>query len=743
MTDKLAMFIPLVKVDEQKREVWGRATQEIVDGHNEIMDYASSVPYFKKWTDTVKKRSQGKSQGNVREMHQPIAAGKLIAMQFNDSEKAIDVGAYVSDDNTWRKCLDGTLTGFSIGGDYAKRWMDMGKTRYTADPHEISMVDAPAVPTATFELIKMDGGSEMKKFAVAEPTDVQVEVHKAMLEVAPLLDDYTTPVGRQNVINNFYGEVHLGKFDNIEEQIDKLNPKLADPQVPDTFLNHEVEIEEGVTEGAKNTEDDAYQEVTSEAVIKEVNPNQPNGVVETRLQDGSTPKTTANLNIDEAAITREPIPHDEEAEEEAEHEGKDFSKALAPQLAEFQNFVKQFSASVETLARLRQEEADKLQKVDAELKLRGSRVGIARREGEPYQPFKDQPADWMQYADPANWSFAMTKALAGQHIATYNAGKGREKYAASEWMVLGRRIARMASDALGVPYKFSPADKQVERKMEKAMTGQLLNKQSDPMSLLRDVSKQLTEACDMIASDPSNAAAMLTRTLGLIDTASDVSPANPASNAKPPLEMAKADGMKCQKCGGMVKAGDKFCAACGEELQKVAKTDSPTAPTSEAAMAKEDDVNDLEKAAIEKAAVEKYIAEQEANKAAELAKAEQEKATAEALAKAQTLEEMVKQQNELLAKMQANIEAIAKGAPIPPAGDLAGIVPMAEADNPLLKALNEGNLAKAYEVVGNDNVKLYDQVNELAVRQLYNTGINVSRFGFFPAFSAEPENPAK
>ncbi len=674
--------IPITKVDMQKREVWGRATQEIVDGHDEIMDYDTSKPLFSKWSDNVMKRSQGKSKGNVREMHQPIAAGKLIAMQFNDGEKAVDVGAYVSDNNSWQKVLDGVLTGFSIGGDYAKRWMDRGKTRYTADPHEISLVDAPAVPTAVFQLVKIDGSTELKKFANYLP--LEVEVNKAEGEVAPLED------------------AGVEKFDNIEGQIPDLTEGVS-----------EVPIEMGVTEGARVPEERQYEEVETDAVIAEINPDNPAGVVDTHGVQTISP--TGQV----APVEKSDTP--------------------PAWVGAFKEYVKQFSDTVEKLDTLRKQEVEKLQKVDAELKLRGSRVGIARREGEPVQPLKDYPSDWMQYADPANWSFPMTKSLAGVQVAAYNKGSGREKYSPSEWMVLGRRITRMASNVFGVPYRFSPTDKQVERtQVEKAMNDKL-QKQSDPMSLLREVSAQLSAACDTIATDPGNAMTMLTRTLGLIDTVSDVSPANPATQAEPPLEMmAKADAaMKCTKCGGSIGKSDAFCAKCGKALEKAASIDE--SPASEA-VAKEDDVNDLEKEAVAKAAVEKYVADQAALAKAAEEKAALEKAQAEQAEKSQSLEDLVKAQSEAMIKMQANLEAIAKGQPMLPAGDVPNaIAEMREEENPLLKALNEGNLAKAYEVVGHDNVKLYDQLNTLAVQQIYKTGINVQRFGFIPAFQVDEE----
>src|SRR5512138_204275 len=98
------LFAQLTKVDEAKRLVYGRATEEVPDGSREIIDITKSWPRFEKWSQAAEKRSGGKSKGNIREMHEAIAAGKLIEMQKVDTEDghlAIDIGTYCSDDSTW------------------------------------------------------------------------------------------------------------------------------------------------------------------------------------------------------------------------------------------------------------------------------------------------------------------------------------------------------------------------------------------------------------------------------------------------------------------------------------------------------------------------------------------------------------------------------------------------------------------------------------------------------------------
>jgi hypothetical protein len=164
----LRMFIPLTKVDASQRLVYGIATAEKEDRAGEICDYESTKPFYEKWSDEIKRSSGGKSLGNLRAMHGLVAAGKVVAITFNDAAKQIEICAKVVDDAEWSKVQEGVYTGFSQGGAYERRWTDTeGRTRYTAAPSEISLVDLPCLPQATFEMIKADGTSERHCFAVA------------------------------------------------------------------------------------------------------------------------------------------------------------------------------------------------------------------------------------------------------------------------------------------------------------------------------------------------------------------------------------------------------------------------------------------------------------------------------------------------------------------------------------------------------------------------------------------------
>ena len=165
------LFVPLTKVDVEKRLVFGTIAEEIPDRANEIMDYQSARPEFEAWSAEIAKASDGKSLGNLRAMHGAVAAGKLESIAFDDEAKKIECCGKIVDDAEWNKVLEGVYTGFSMGGRYVKRWKDETNpqlTRYTPRPAEVSLVDNPCIPTATFEVVKEDGTSELRKFRHAD-----------------------------------------------------------------------------------------------------------------------------------------------------------------------------------------------------------------------------------------------------------------------------------------------------------------------------------------------------------------------------------------------------------------------------------------------------------------------------------------------------------------------------------------------------------------------------------------------
>ena len=167
--DDMQIFIPITKIDAARRLVYGVVTAETPDITGEVCDYELTKPLYQKWSQKFADATDGKSFGNLRAMHSNIAAGKLVDIAFNDAAKRIEICGKVVDDDEWHKVEEGVYTGFSQGGRYLKRWPDPDEPklmRYTAEPVEVSLVDHPCLPEATFAVVKADGSTELRKFKV-------------------------------------------------------------------------------------------------------------------------------------------------------------------------------------------------------------------------------------------------------------------------------------------------------------------------------------------------------------------------------------------------------------------------------------------------------------------------------------------------------------------------------------------------------------------------------------------------
>lgn len=168
--EHMKLFVPITKIDAARRLVYGVVTAEAPDASGEVCDYASTKPLYQKWSQNFASVSGGKSFGNLRAMHGNVAAGKLVDIAFNDEQKRIEICGKVVDDAEWQKVEEGVYTGFSQGGRYLKRWADPDQPRlmrYTAEPLEVSLVDHPCLPEATFSVVKVDGTTELRKFKKA------------------------------------------------------------------------------------------------------------------------------------------------------------------------------------------------------------------------------------------------------------------------------------------------------------------------------------------------------------------------------------------------------------------------------------------------------------------------------------------------------------------------------------------------------------------------------------------------
>jgi hypothetical protein len=169
--------MPFSKVDVERRIVSGFATLDNVDKQADIVTTDASLNAFAKF------------RGNIREMHQPTAVGKMVSFKedkyFDPESKKFYSGVYVSTyiskgaQNTWEKVLDGTLSGFSIGGRMNK-WDDGYDEKMDAkiriikdyDLVELSLVDNPANQFANvLSVEKVDGVDMIKGESLETPIE--------------------------------------------------------------------------------------------------------------------------------------------------------------------------------------------------------------------------------------------------------------------------------------------------------------------------------------------------------------------------------------------------------------------------------------------------------------------------------------------------------------------------------------------------------------------------------------------
>jgi hypothetical protein len=144
--DQIVLSVPFTKVNREKRTVSGFATLDNVDQTGDVVTMEASMKAFENF------------RGNIREMHSSNAVGKMISFKpetYYDPKSqefynGVYVDAYVSKgaQDTWEKVLDGTLTGFSIGGKIIESDNEVNKstgktTRFIKDYSlmELSIVD--------------------------------------------------------------------------------------------------------------------------------------------------------------------------------------------------------------------------------------------------------------------------------------------------------------------------------------------------------------------------------------------------------------------------------------------------------------------------------------------------------------------------------------------------------------------------------------------------------------------------
>lgn len=265
--NSVRMSMPFAKVDKSKRLVSGFATLDNVDSQDDVVLAEASAKAF------------ARARGNIREMHQPLAVGKMVDFredEFFDSTanngegafyRGIFVTAYVSKgaEDTWEKVLDGTLTGFSIGGEINEASNEFvkeaGRTvRFIKDYDlvELSLVDNPANQLANvFSIQKSAEGSFIKGMLA----DVKVENvflcsdNECSTIVVSETETHDCPACGINMEN-------IGWFESGADRAEKVRGILA------KFADKEAapisQSEGGVDMGTEITKSEEVEEVTEE-----------------------------------------------------------------------------------------------------------------------------------------------------------------------------------------------------------------------------------------------------------------------------------------------------------------------------------------------------------------------------------------------------------------------------------------------------------------------------------------------
>ena len=223
--NNLRLSMPLTKVDKERRVVSGFASLDNIDKQDDIVTAEASMDAFAKF------------RGNIREMHQPLAVGKMVSFKADkyfdpDSKKfynGVFVSAYVSKgaQDTWEKVLDGTLTGFSIGGRMNK-WDDGFDEKSDKairiikqyDLIELSLVDSPANQFANIVSVEKVDGVDIVKGDETVLENVFYDKESGIVMVSENESELSPTTGEQMANIGFVEKTDNEKTDMIKFLVD-------------------------------------------------------------------------------------------------------------------------------------------------------------------------------------------------------------------------------------------------------------------------------------------------------------------------------------------------------------------------------------------------------------------------------------------------------------------------------------------------------------------------------------------
>ena len=269
------LSVPFTKVNREKRTVSGFATLDNIDQTNDVVTAEASVKAFESF------------RGNIREMHGSNAVGKMVSFRpesFYDPKSkeffnGVYVDAYISKgaQDTWEKVLDGTLSGFSIGGKILESDNEVnkanGKTvRFIKNYEliELSIVDSPANELCNILSIQKVNGQYIAKgiavgvvteniFYCADSDSVFISTDKT----------YDSPVsGKPAELIGWVESSDVNKAKEIDKILDA--HKQSRFTLPETQTIAKQANAEGGNEMSDNTENVVVEDVAVEAPAEAV-----------------------------------------------------------------------------------------------------------------------------------------------------------------------------------------------------------------------------------------------------------------------------------------------------------------------------------------------------------------------------------------------------------------------------------------------------------------------------------------
>lgn len=326
--NSMHMSMPFAKVDKAQRLVSGFATLDNVDTQDDVVLAEASRKAFER------------ARGNIREMHQPLAVGRMVDFkedEFYDSEakkfyRGIFVTARVSEgaEDTWKKVLDGTLTGFSIGGNINEASNEFSKDAGKSvriikdyDLVELSLVDNPANQLANvLSIQKTATGNVVKGMAVETKIETvfvcpKNDVHEDDIVSVRETEVEKCPVCEKKMESAGWFESGTDRSEKVESIVTKfLNPEMEAAPISEEDGGVVMSVNKNKTEEVKVEATPAEAEETKTELVE--------------TEETETTDAPAGTEEEVSEEVTETPAEEEEAEtpEEVTDEGEAISKAL-------------------------------------------------------------------------------------------------------------------------------------------------------------------------------------------------------------------------------------------------------------------------------------------------------------------------------------------------------------------------------------------------------------------------------